>query len=107
MVPRTTSCGVRRYFSRPRLAMPRVLAARLAEDWTGGAMVAISVSFSSLLEGLTGQRHEDLVQGRRAQGQVLDRDLGRVQCGQRVPQPVGAGLDGDAHPAGGLLDLGL
>src|ERR671937_706462 len=107
MVPSTTSCGVRRYFSRPRLAMPRVLGARLAEGWTGGAMLAMSVS--SLVSGrrVAGQRQEDLVQGRRAQGQVLDRDLGRVQGGEGVAEPVGAGLDGHADPAGGLLDLGL
>src|SRR6266498_3449925 len=108
MVPTTTSWGVRRNFSRPRLAIPRMLAGSVAEGWTGGAIVAIGVLLSVSgrrviggvvgcpLEGLAGQSQEDLVERWRAQGDVVDGGTGRVQRPQRVPEPVGAGLHADA-----------
>src|SRR5215211_2017704 len=118
MVPRTTSWGVRRYFSRPRLAMPSVLARRPAAWAVVAATVAIGRSpFGSgrrvaggvarLVEGLAGQRQEDLVEGGGAQGDVVDVGPGRLQRPQRVPELLGAGLHADAHPVGGLLDLRL
>src|SRR4029450_12053230 len=50
MVPSTTSWGVRRYFSRPRRAMPRVLAGRPAERRTEKGTVAM-VGLSSQAAG--------------------------------------------------------
>src|SRR5207302_5018156 len=53
MVPTTTSCGVRRNLSAPRLAMTRVLELRLAL-WAAGAAMATVVSFRCDLVGGSG-----------------------------------------------------
>src|SRR4029450_2539687 len=136
MVPSTTSWGVRRYCSRPRRAMPRVLAGRPAERRTETGTVAM-VGLSSQAAGWpagTGwampwpgrarntpargggrrvvdavgvQGQEHLGEGRGPQGDVVARAPGRVQGAQGVAQPVAAGLDADADPAGRLLDLRL
>src|ERR687891_24205 len=112
MVPRTTSWGVRRYFSRPRLAMPSVLTRRPAALAVGAAMDAIGALLSvsgrraagglgPVVEGLAGQRQEDLVEGRGTEGDVVDGGAGRLERPQRVPELLGAGLDADADAAGG------
>src|SRR6266545_6839806 len=120
MVPRTTSWGVRRNFSRLRLATRSVLVHSPTERVAGGAKVIVVMivlllvsgrrvtgGVGCLVEGLTGQGQEHLVEGWRAQGDVVDAGPRRVQRLQRFPQPVGAGLDADPDPAGGLLDLRL
>src|SRR5512133_4237686 len=113
MVPSTTSWGVRRYFSRPRRAMPRVLAGRPAERRTETGTVAMVGLLSGrrlaggggLVDALAGQGQEHLVQGRGPQGDVVDHNPGRVQGAEGVAQPVAAGPDADPDPAGRLLDL--
>src|SRR5215213_10823112 len=94
-VPTTASWGVRRNFSRPRRAMPRVLAARPAGPGTGTGTgtVAMVVALLSgrrvagrvgVVDGLAGQGQEDLVEGRGPQRDVVDRDPGGVQGAEGV-----------------------
>src|SRR6266571_1724338 len=105
MVPTATSCGVRRNFRIPRLAIPSELAHRPADGWMVGAKVVVVTSVS--LSALAGQCKEDFVEGRGAQPDVVDGGTGRVQQLEGVPKPVGARLDRHADAAGGLLDLRL
>src|SRR5215213_11185835 len=111
-VPTTASWGVRTNFSRPRRAMPRVLAGRPADRGTGtGTVVMVSLLSGrrmpgGLVDGLAGQGQEDLVQGRGPQRDVVDRDPGGVQGAEGVAQRGAAGGHGHPDQVGGLLDLG-
>src|SRR5829696_7629705 len=114
-VPTTASWGVRTNFSRPRRAMPRVLAARPADRGTGTGTVAMVICAPLRPPGGRPGRArrwpgrsgpEDLVEGRGPQRDVRDRDPGGVQGPEGVAQRGAAGGHGHPDQVGGLLDLG-